>query len=208
MSGRHQSDAEVGAALRRIAHSAGEPTKELPRLDLVTRVPELAGLAGVPQDPSWHPEGDVLTHSLLAVDEAAKLWDAQGGNAERREVVVLAALFHDVGKPSTTVIDGGSVTSRGHAEVGGRIVLAMGERLAWPSDLAGAVAALVRYHMAHVSVVVEPSRRAVNRLCTRLADAGTSLDEWSVVVAADGAARGTAAMTNRAEPWLRVASTL
>jgi tRNA nucleotidyltransferase (CCA-adding enzyme) len=145
---------------------------------------------------------------LLAVDEAAKLWDAQGGNAERREVVVLGALFHDVGKPSTTVIDGGSVTSRGHAEVGGRIVLDMGERLEWPAELTRAVAGLVRNHMAHVSVQGDPSRRAVSRLRTRLADAGTSIEEWAIVVAADGAARGGAAITNRAEPWLRIAATL
>jgi tRNA nucleotidyltransferase (CCA-adding enzyme) len=33
--------------------------------------PELAVLADTPQDPEWHPEGDVWLHTLMVVDEAA-----------------------------------------------------------------------------------------------------------------------------------------
>ena len=32
--------------------------------------PEIGALAGVPQDPGWHPEGDVGTHTMLVVDAA------------------------------------------------------------------------------------------------------------------------------------------
>ena len=30
-------------------------------------------LADTPQDPEWHPEGDVWTHTLQVIDEAARL---------------------------------------------------------------------------------------------------------------------------------------
>ena len=68
----HQADDQAGDALRRIARHATEPSKELLREGLVSRLPELAALDSVPQDARWHPEGDVLTHSLLAVDAAAE----------------------------------------------------------------------------------------------------------------------------------------
>ncbi|MFM7101038.1 MAG: hypothetical protein ACKO3N_07690 [Verrucomicrobiota bacterium] len=35
--------------------------------------PELAALEGLPQDPEWHPEGDVLTHTGHCVDALAGL---------------------------------------------------------------------------------------------------------------------------------------
>ncbi|KJL31963.1 HD domain-containing protein [Microbacterium azadirachtae] len=204
----HQADDQTGDALRRIARHATEPSKELLRERLIRCVPELAALGSVPQDPRWHPEGDVLTHSLLAVDAAAEQWDAAPRPIDRREIVVLAALFHDVGKPATTRSDGDSVTSHGHAELGGEIVLRIGSRLGWPDRETAAIAALVRHHMAHVSVQGDPTRKAVGRLRRRLTDAGTSLAEWSLVVAADGAARGSASTGSRAEPWLRVASSM
>ena len=35
--------------------------------------PELDALRGVPQDPEWHPEGDVWVHTLMVLDAAASL---------------------------------------------------------------------------------------------------------------------------------------
>ena len=40
--------------------------------------PELDALRGVPQDPEWHPEGDVWVHTLMVLDAAASL---RGGEA-------------------------------------------------------------------------------------------------------------------------------
>lgn len=200
------ADLDAGGALRIVARTASEPSIELIRQALVARVPELAALANVPQDPGWHPEGDVLTHSLLAMDAAARICRDRDHPVDRRGAVVLAALLHDVGKPSTTRREGASVTSRGHAEVGEGIVLRVGDRLGWQVTETRAISALVRHHMAHVSVQGDPSPRAVARLQTRLLAAGTSLDEWSIVVDADGESRGSASRPNRAEPWLRVAA--
>lgn len=48
---------EVGEALRLIARTSAEPSSDLSLEGLVARVPELARLASVMQDPRWHPEG-------------------------------------------------------------------------------------------------------------------------------------------------------
>jgi tRNA nucleotidyltransferase (CCA-adding enzyme) len=78
--------------------------------------PELLPLADTPQDPEWHPEGDVWTHTLLAVDQAALL--IADLDPPRALAVMLGTLGHDLGKPSTTRFEEGRLRSRGHEEAG------------------------------------------------------------------------------------------
>jgi tRNA nucleotidyltransferase (CCA-adding enzyme) len=78
--------------------------------------PELVPLRDTPQDPEWHPEGDVWTHTLLAVDEAAPL--VTDLDRPRALAVMLATLCHDLGKPATTRMDRGRLRSPGHEEAG------------------------------------------------------------------------------------------
>jgi tRNA nucleotidyltransferase (CCA-adding enzyme) len=78
--------------------------------------PELEPLERTPQDPEWHPEGDVWIHTLLAVDQAVPL--LEGLDRPRALAVMLATLFHDLGKPSTTRMERGRLRSLGHEEAG------------------------------------------------------------------------------------------
>ena len=78
--------------------------------------PEIQTLIGVPQDPEWHPEGDVFVHTLLVVDRARELIDDLP--YARQVTVMLAALAHDFGKPPTTEFIEGRWRSRGHEEAG------------------------------------------------------------------------------------------
>ena len=80
--------------------------------------PELLPLEATPQDPAWHPEGDVWTHTLQVVDEAAGLLDDLGDDRPRQLAVMLGALCHDLGKPPTTRFEDGRIRSRGHEEAG------------------------------------------------------------------------------------------
>ena len=63
---------------------------------LVRFLPEVESLIGVPQDPRWHPEGDVWRHTLLALDRGAEL---RRGD-EDDEALMFALLCHDFGKPA------------------------------------------------------------------------------------------------------------
>jgi tRNA nucleotidyltransferase (CCA-adding enzyme) len=90
-------------------------------LDVI--IPELSALAGVPQPLEHHPEGDVLTHTLMALDLAAK-W---GAPLEER----WAILLHDLGKGLT---DASILPSHhGHEQAGVRLVEAVCDRLKVPA---------------------------------------------------------------------------
>jgi tRNA nucleotidyltransferase (CCA-adding enzyme) len=84
--------------------------------DLKRLFPEIASLIDVPQDPEWHPEGDVFIHTLLTIDRAREL--IEGLSYSRRVTVMLAAVAHDFGKPPTTAFLEGRWRSRGHEEAG------------------------------------------------------------------------------------------
>lgn len=89
----------------------------LQRLGVVEKLfPEIQSLIGVPQDPEWHPEGDVFVHTQLVVDRARELVDEL--SYPRQVTVMLAALAHDFGKPPTTRFLEGRWRSRGHEEAG------------------------------------------------------------------------------------------
>ena len=78
--------------------------------------PELKSLVGVPQEPEWHPEGDVDVHTLMVVDEARKLIDDLP--YAKKVTVMLGAVCHDFGKPPTTKFFDGRWRSHAHDEAG------------------------------------------------------------------------------------------
>ena len=167
-------------------------------------VPQLARLAGVPQDPRWHPEGDVLTHSGLAADAAAGLADEAGLTGNDRTVVVLAALLHDIGKAEHTQVRAdGRITSYGHAEGGVAPAEELLASIGAPSAVTGRILPIVREHMVATSTGGPPTRAAVRRLARRLAPA--AMTEWSLVCGADHAGRGAGSGPNPTTSWLELA---
>jgi tRNA nucleotidyltransferase (CCA-adding enzyme) len=97
-------------------------------LDLVSRVlPELVPLIGCEQEPEWHPEGDVWTHTLLVIDKAREL----NGDLDRAPLitVMLGAICHDLGKPPTTAVIDGRIRSLDHEQAGVGPTLALLDRL-------------------------------------------------------------------------------
>ncbi len=108
--------------------------------------PELEALKGCPQDPIWHPEGDVWTHTCLASDVAGK--ERTGLDADDLRVG-LAVLFHDLGKPATTqVTPSGRIHTHGHERVGSKLAGQVMGRLTNEKDLIEDVCRLVHYHLA------------------------------------------------------------
>jgi tRNA nucleotidyltransferase (CCA-adding enzyme) len=86
-------------------------------LQIVSRLwPELQALAGCPQEPEWHPEGDVWVHTLQVIDQARTRIDDLP--RPQRIAIMLGAVCHDLGKPATTAFSDGRIRSIDHEEQG------------------------------------------------------------------------------------------
>jgi len=112
----------------------------------IRHFPELEALIGCRQDPEWHPEGDVWTHTLQCMDSFA----TERSGDEREDLIVgLAVLCHDLGKPSTTAeTERGRITSRRHERAGEALTRRFLGRMTHQRTLIDAVAVLVGAHRA------------------------------------------------------------
>ena len=118
--------------------------------------PEIAALAGCPQDPAWHPEGDVFTHTAHCCDALATLPEWINATPRHRRLLMLGILLHDVGKPATTRHEekppgSGRLrwTSPGHEPAGVAPAEAFLRRIGAPHDHSPAITPLVANHMVH-----------------------------------------------------------
>jgi tRNA nucleotidyltransferase (CCA-adding enzyme) len=140
-------------------------------LGVVDRLwPELRALVGCPQEPDWHPEGDVWVHTLMVIDEARRqIADLDRGRAI---AVMLGAVCHDVGKPSTTAVIDGRIRSLGHEEAGVAPAAALLDRLNVQTiggfDVRTTVLGMVAHHLKPGSFV-RPDARAGDGAFRRLA---------------------------------------
>jgi tRNA nucleotidyltransferase (CCA-adding enzyme) len=121
------------------------------RLGVIDKLfPELKALVGCPQEPEWHPEGDVWVHTLLAIDCARK--EIDGLPRAKQVAVMLSVLCHDLGKPPTTAVVDGRIRSFDHEDAGVAPTAALLDRLKLQTmagyDLRGQVLALVGSHLA------------------------------------------------------------
>jgi tRNA nucleotidyltransferase (CCA-adding enzyme) len=96
-------------------HQIGAGLRFLADVDWLRHHPELAALVACPQDPEWHPEGDVFTHTGHVMDQFAL---GRVGDEWEDLVVGFACLCHDLGKPATTAFVDGRWRSPGHEDAG------------------------------------------------------------------------------------------
>lgn len=145
--------------------------------------PELLALQGCPQDPAWHPEGDVWVHTLHCLD-----WFAaeRTGDPEDDLVVGLGVLCHDFGKPAATKEEFGHVTSRGHEPEGEAPTRRFLERLTGQTDLIDQVVPLVLCHLRPRALY---DARASDSAVRRLARQVKRIDRLVRVARADHAGR-------------------
>ena len=126
---------------------------------------ELEALIGCEQDKEYHPEGDVWVHTLMCVDEIVKLFDEDSKN---NLILILATLCHDLGKPLTTKLIDGRITSHKHEAMGVEPTRSFLEKLTNDKKLIEAVTPLVKYHLAPFQFYdQESSLKAVKRLSTK-----------------------------------------
>ena len=151
--------------------------------------PELHALFGVPQPERWHPEIDSGVHTLMVVEQAAKLSDDP--------VVRFAALTHDLGKGTTPPSEWPSHIA--HEQRGVGLVEGLCDRLRIPNAFRELAVLVSRYHLdAHR--VTELRDSTLLDLLERL-DAfrrAPRFEQW--VLACEADARGRKGLENRDYP--------
>ncbi|MGB0952084.1 MAG: CCA tRNA nucleotidyltransferase [Planctomycetota bacterium] len=129
--------------------------------------PELAALRGVPQDPIWHPEGDVLQHTALCLNAAVARRDAM----EDPWLEMLGVLCHDLGKATHTTFERGRWRSAAHDVEGEAPTRSLLERITGAADVADPVVALVKEHLRPSQLYHARDKvgdAAIRRLATRV----------------------------------------
>ena len=153
--------------------------------------PEIAALRNCPQDPTWHPEGDVFTHTQHCCDALVALPAWQNASPARRRILLFAVLAHDFGKPATTaqVEHQGRLRWRslGHESAGGPLADAFLKRIGAPLSIIEAVRPLVVLHLAHHHGSGDFSDSHVRRLARKLHPA--TIDDLCEVMSADSLGR-------------------
>lgn len=105
-------------------------------------LPEVADLDGVPQPPQYHPEGDVLTHTILLFEHLEK----------PSPELAWSALLHDIGKAPTLERAPDRIRFPRHASVGAEMAEAISRRLRFSNDSRERVVDLVAQHMHFLDV--------------------------------------------------------
>ncbi len=148
--------------------------------------PALAFAKTTPQDPRYHGEGDVWTHTQMVVEALLALPDYQATPRAEQEVVFLAALLHDVAKYSTTVVDPvtGAIGQPGHSRKG-----AIDARIAlWdagvPFDVRESVCRLIGVHQVPF-FALDGSRRGTPEFLVRELSWQLSIPSLAMLAEAD-----------------------
>lgn len=127
-------------------------------------MPEVLMMRGTPQPPQYHSEGDVFTHTRLALEsfdapQFAKAFPNQKPTLQ----AIITTLLHDIGKPSTTTMPEVNGTDRirsnGHAEAGAVIAKDICERLKLSSYQGLVDADQVSWLIAHHLVFIHKAAR-------------------------------------------------
>lgn len=124
-----------------------KPSQELAKIQdyIDENIPELTQLKKSQQDPIHHPEGSVWNHTMLVVDEASKLLDKVTGSPV---AFMLAALFHDIGKPASESNDSdGKIHTYGHDNIGAEMIPDIFKRFNIKDDTISYVQYMTKNHM-------------------------------------------------------------
>lgn len=127
---------------------------------------ELQALVYCPQDKVYHPEGDVWVHTLMCLDEMAKL---RTGDDKRDLILMLAIICHDFGKPYCTKEIDGKITSYKHESLGIEPTKTFLAKLLDEQKIVDEVCTLVKCHLLPFAFFLQnPSLKAIKRLATKV----------------------------------------
>lgn len=95
----------------------------------------IQALKECPQDPIYHAEGDVFTHTRMVCEALIQSPHWRQLPATERAILFAAALLHDVAKPAYTKLEeNGRISSKGHVRQGAKLA----RQILWQLDSAPA----------------------------------------------------------------------
>lgn len=109
----------------------------------------LHNLKNAEQSHIHHPEGNAWKHTMLVIDNAA----SEKHKSKNDKVFMWAALLHDIGKPPTTKVRKGKITSYDHENVGANLAKEFLEEFTTDKEFIEEVCVLIRWHMQILHVV-------------------------------------------------------
>lgn len=158
--------------------------------------PELKALIGVPQNPRYHGEGDVWNHTMLVLDQAAKL----RGQVREPFWFMMAAAAHDFGKALCTVEKNGVLHAYDHEQLGLAPAEAFLRRITTETKGIRYVLNLVELHMK--PNVVAKARSAV-KVTNRMFDRAIDPEALVAIALADDLGRISGEPAGAQEAFLR-----
>jgi tRNA nucleotidyltransferase (CCA-adding enzyme) len=184
------------------ALKARQPSKGLKFLvetGWIEAYPEIKDLIGCPQDPTWHPEGDVFIHTGFVTDAAAeianreKIWgdylekhkpphERQGYD---RALLLLSSLCHDYGKPIDTVWTPDRHEtpgterwrSPGHGATGVPLANDFLARIGCPISIIERAGPLIKHHLDYINGA---ARKTVRKLSANIVPANIQQLLWLI----------------------------
>lgn len=146
------------------------------------------------QSPTHHPEGNVWNHTMLVVDEAARIKN----QSKNPRAFLWGALLHDIGKPSATRVRKGKITAYDHDKVGEKIAGEFLRSFTEDEEFIETVCNLVRYHMQILFVVKQMPFADIKGMKQR-----TDIQEIGLLGLCDRLGRGTGKRKEEADNILR-----
>lgn len=142
----------------------------LRELGLLKYFKELEVLINCEQEPEYHPEGDVWIHTLMCLDELAKILEKEKIEDEYKKLYLFyGVLCHDFGKPFCTKEINGKITSYKHESLGIEPTISFLEKLTNEKKFIEIVCSLVKNHLIPFQLYLShSSEKAVKRLSLKV----------------------------------------
>ena len=158
--------------------------------------PEAEALIGIEQNPEFHAEGDVWTHTMMVLDQAAKLRD----QAANPYWFMLSALAHDFGKAVCTELVDGKLHAYQHESAGIPVAEAFLHRLTSENKLTEYVLNMVKLHMKPNTVA---GARSALKVTNRMFDQSVDPEGLVCIALADDLGRISPHHRHSNEEFLR-----
>ena len=139
-------------------------------LGILKYFPELEVLINCIQEPEYHPEGDVWIHTMMCLDEMARILKEENIKDEYKKLYLFyAILCHDFGKPFCTKEVNGKITSFKHENLGIEPTISFLSKLTNEKKFIEIVCSLVKNHLAPFQLyLAESSLKAIKRLSLKV----------------------------------------